>query len=79
MRRTSLYKARGGRLYTQTISIRHHSTISFTMERNMAKETTHRDPERRAARIERRARKRAETVMRRQAMKARKNRVLEEA
>jgi len=45
----------------------------------MAKETTHRDPERRAARIERRARKRAETVMRRQAMKARKNRVLEEA
>ncbi len=45
----------------------------------MAKEATHRDPERRAARIERRARKRAETVMRRQAMKVRKNRVLEEA
>ena len=30
----------------------------------MPKETTHRDPEKRAARIERRARKRAETVIR---------------
>ncbi len=39
----------------------------------MAKESTHRDPEKRAARIERRARKRAETVLRKQIVKARKN------
>ena len=47
-------------------------------EEKMAKETTHRDPEVRAARIERRAKKRADTVMRKQIMKARKNSALEE-
>ena len=35
----------------------------------MAKETTHRDPIRRAERIERRAKKRVETVMRKELVK----------
>ena len=35
----------------------------------MPKETTHRDPETRAARIERRAKKRADTVARKKIMK----------
>ena len=39
----------------------------------MPKETTHRDPEKRTARIERRAKKRAETVMRKKLVKTRKN------
>ena len=39
----------------------------------MAKTTTHRDPIRRAARIERRAKKRVETVMRKKLVKTRKN------
>jgi hypothetical protein len=44
----------------------------------MAKETTHRGPERRAARIEIREKKRAETVLRKKLVKERKNRPLEE-
>ena len=43
----------------------------------MAKETTHRGLERRAARIESRTKKRAETVLRKKYMKERKNRPLE--
>ena len=43
----------------------------------MPKETTHRDPEIRAARIERRAKKRADTVARKQSVKASKNRAIE--
>ena len=39
----------------------------------MPKETTHRDAEKRTARIERRAKKRAETVMRKKLVKMRKN------
>ncbi len=39
----------------------------------MAKETTHRDPIRRAERIERRANKRVETAMRKKLMKMMKN------
>jgi len=39
----------------------------------MAKETTHRDPIRRAERIERRAKKRVETVMRKKLVKTRIN------
>jgi len=42
-------------------------------ETNMPKETTHRDPEKRAERIERRARKRADTASRKRAAKLRKN------
>lgn len=38
----------------------------------MPKETTHRDPEKRAARIERRAKKRVETVNRKRLMKTAK-------
>ena len=38
----------------------------------MPKETTHRDPEKRAARIERRAKKRAETVNRKRLMRTAK-------
>ena len=38
----------------------------------MPKETTHRDPEKRAARIERRAKKRAETANRKRLMRAAK-------
>ena len=45
----------------------------------MPKETTHRDPETRAARIERRAKKRADTVTRKKIMKNMKNQVLEDA
>jgi hypothetical protein len=48
-------------------------------ERKMAKETTHRDPIKRAARIERRAKYRAETVMRKKIVKAMKSRSLEKA
>ena len=48
------------------------------MEKEMAKETTHRGLERRATRIESRAKKRAETVLRKRFVKARKNRPLEE-
>ena len=44
----------------------------------MAKETTHRSPERRASRIESRVKQRAETVLRKKLVKARKNRPLEE-
>ena len=39
----------------------------------MAKETTHRDPIRRAARIERRAKKRDETAIRKKLVKMMKN------
>ena len=39
----------------------------------MPKETTHRDPEKRAARIERRAKKRVETAMRKKLAKMMKN------
>ena len=39
----------------------------------MAKTTTHRDPIRRAARIDRRAKKRVETVMRKKLVETRKN------
>ena len=39
----------------------------------MPKETTHRDPEKRAARIERRAKKRVETVMRTKLVKMMKS------
>ena len=49
---------------------------AMTAERGltaMAKTTTHRDPIRRAARIERRAKKRVETVMRKKLVKTRKN------
>ena len=46
-------------------------------EIHMPKETTHRDPEIRAARIERRAKKRADTVARKQSVKASKNRAIE--
>ena len=51
---------------------------STSKEREMSKETTHRGPERRAARIESRAKKRAETVVIKKIVKARKNRPLEE-
>jgi len=44
----------------------------------MLKETTHRNPEKRADRIERRAKKRAGTVNRKQTVKARKARPLED-
>ncbi|MDE0720357.1 MAG: hypothetical protein OSB75_07355 [Dehalococcoidia bacterium] len=43
----------------------------------MPKETTHRDPEKRAARIEKRARKRADTASRKQIIKSRKNQASE--
>ena len=45
----------------------------------MPKETTHRNPETRAARIERRAKKRADTVARKKIMKMMKARALEDA
>lgn len=45
----------------------------------MPKETTHRDPETRAARIERRAKKRADTVARKRTVKASKNKAVEAA
>ncbi len=45
----------------------------------MPKETTHRDSETRAARIERRAKKRADTVTRKKIMKSRKTQVSEGA
>ena len=45
----------------------------------MPKENTHRDPETRAARIERRAKKRADTVARKQIIKTMKARALEDA
>jgi hypothetical protein len=45
----------------------------------MPKETTHRNPETRAARIERRAKKRVDTVARKKIMKMMKTRVLENA
>ena len=45
----------------------------------MAKETTPRDPETRAARIERRSKKRADTVARKRIMKMMKARALEDA
>ncbi len=48
-------------------------------ENNMPKETTHRDPEKRAARIERRAKKRADTVARKKIMRSMKTRVVEDA
>ena len=44
----------------------------------MPKETTHRDPEKRADRIERRAKKRADTVSRKQTVKMRKARPLQD-
>ena len=43
----------------------------------MPKEITHRDPEKRAARIERRAKKRAGTAARKKIMKAMKTRSVE--
>jgi len=46
-------------------------------ESNMPKEITHRDPEKRAARIESRAKKRADTAARRKIMRAMKTRVME--
>ncbi len=51
-----------------------NTRLEHTEERktNMAKITTHRDPIRRAARIERRAKKRVETIMRKRLVKARK-------
>ena len=48
-------------------------------ERNMPKETTHRDPETRAARIERRAKKRADTVTRKKIMHSIKAKVSKDA
>ena len=45
----------------------------------MPKETTHRDPEKRAARIERRAKKRADTVARNKLMRSMKTRAVEDA
>jgi len=48
-------------------------------ESTMPKETTHRDPEKRAARIESRAKKRADTAARRKIMRAMKTRPLDEA
>ena len=45
----------------------------------MPKETTHRDPETRATRIERRAKKRADTVTRKKIMKMMKTRALEDS
>ena len=48
-------------------------------ERKMPKETTHRNPETRAARIERRAKKRADTATRKKIMKMMKARALEDA
>ena len=48
-------------------------------ERKMPKETTHRNPETRAARIERRAKKRADTATRKKIMKMMKARALEGA
>ena len=44
----------------------------------MPKETTHRDPEKRADRIERRAKKRADTVSRKQTVKMRKARPMQD-
>ena len=40
------------------------ASVDIKERGKMPKETTHRDPEKRAARIERRARKRAEAVIR---------------
>ena len=48
-------------------------------ERKMPKETTHRNPETRAARIERRAKRRADTVARKKIMRMMKTRAMEEA
>ena len=48
-------------------------------ECTMPKETTHRDPEKRAARIDRRAKKRADTVARKKIMRSMKTRVVEDA
>ena len=45
----------------------------------MPKETTHRDSETRAARIARRAKKRADTVTRKKIMKMMKTRALEDS
>lgn len=45
----------------------------------MPKETTHRDPETRAARIDRRAKKRADTVTRKKIMKIMKTRALDDS
>ncbi len=45
----------------------------------MPKETTHRDPEKRAARIDRRAKKRAGTAARRKITRSMKTRAVEDA
>lgn len=45
----------------------------------MPKETTHRDPETRLARIQRRAKKRADTVTRKKIIKIMKTKALESA
>jgi len=52
-----------------------NTRLEHTEERRtkMAKETTHRDPPRRAARIERRAKKRVETAMRKKLVKMMKS------
>ena len=62
----------------QMVLIWSNPPIRPSKEREMAKETTHRGPERRAARIEIREKKRAETVLRKKLVKERKNRPLEE-
>ena len=54
---------------------RNQARIRIKRERErakMPKETTHRDPEKRAARIERRSKKRTETVNRKRLMKTAK-------
>jgi hypothetical protein len=48
-------------------------------ERKLPKEKTHRNPETRAARIERRAKKRAGTAVRKKIMKMMKTRAMEDA
>ena len=50
-----------------------HPNLMKERKTKMAKETTHRDPIRRAERIERRAKKRVETAMRKKFMKMMKN------
>ena len=67
-------------MLNQAIFTRSHpqSPNRDNKEKKMPKETTHRNPEKRADRIERRAKKRAGTVNRKQTVKARKARPLED-
>ena len=53
--------------------------VGTIKESTMPKETTHRDPAKRAARIESRAKKRADTVARKKIMRSMKTRAVEDA